>query len=134
MTQDGKETDEVRRIERFFSWENVQTFSFWLGKTKIPEKVLWMDQIMIVPSYDRAEYSGLQRAASEKQKAFWSRSGLVLFDDELLTGRFWFWMKPFSGVVLDELVFKSGKKSARCTMDNTNWAGMGFFYAFQHLI
>ena len=74
----------------------------------------WLDEVAIVPKYDKKEYEVQLLLAEEKRKDEIPQD-VVLFDDRPLSS-FWTTGDAYSRVVVDETVRRKGKKSLRIYM------------------
>ncbi len=134
----GEDTNHYR----IFDWDQVMSLGFSATTkyitdkdadddqrkvTVAPEFVVFLDQIMVVPSYSQQEYKALRARCQQVayQKIGDGEGNIVLFDDDLRVRWWGAWPAPYSYATIDETTAKIGKRSFRLSLDPTRWSGSG---------
>lgn len=106
------------RVARPFNWRQVVAMTIRGMKVKRPNRLIDLDHVALVPSYDKDEMKRLMLEASRKELMARRAKDYVIFDDEA-DGVFWSWPGGlYTYVNLDEVIYKEGKKSAHFVMQS----------------
>ncbi len=111
-----------------FNWLRVDEIRFKVGETRPKGWTLFIDELLIVPSYDKAAAKALKEKARKSRyaRAGDSQGNLILFDDKPNASYYSAWPGPHARLVLDETTRHGGKKSFHFVMDTRKWSWCSF--------